>query len=388
MNGPKPAYDALIADGAIDPDPAQAEAVERLQALHEALLRPKRRGVFGLFAKPEPVTGLYLWGGVGRGKSMLMDLFFDTAPLQKKRRVHFHEFMANAHTRIGDWRAAAPAQKRRHPAYDRKAPDDPIPLTAADLANDAELLCFDEFQVSDIADAMLLGRLFENLFARGVVAVATSNRHPDDLYKDGLNRQLFLPAIDLIKNRMDVFELAAARDYRLQRLQGAPVYYSPLGPETEAAMDAAWKRVLGGAAARSETLTVKGRTLPVPAAGGDAARFTFDDLCATPLGASDYLAIVARYGTLFVDNIPIMGPDARDKAKRFVTLIDAVYESRTKFVCSAAAVPNDLYPDGDGSFEFERAVSRLIEMQSADYLSAERQVFAATDALSATAAAE
>ena len=312
--------------------------------------------------------GLYIWGGVGRGKTLLMDLFFKHTPHQAKRRIHFHEFMIETHARIDHWRKASNGARRKNKGFDKSAPDDPIPLVAYEIAQQARLLCFDEFQVTDIADAMLLGRLFEKLFSYGVVVVATSNRFPDDLYKDGLNRQLFLPFIEELKQRLDIYELVSAKDYRLGALSAAPVYYSPLGPAATKAMNAAWSRIASGAREAREQIEVQGRILPVPCAARGAARFGFDDLCAQPLGSQDYLAIATRYGTVFIDNIPIMGPEKRNEAKRFVTLIDALYDRRTKLVCSADAEPDALYVEGTGAFEFERTASRLTEMRSDAYL--------------------
>ncbi|NOX94351.1 MAG: cell division protein ZapE [Alphaproteobacteria bacterium] len=370
--GPRPRYNALVKKGALDIDPAQDEAVDRLQAIHLSLMEyGNGRRLLGQ-RKPMP-QGLYLWGEVGRGKTLLMDLFFNNTSYALKRRVHFHEFMAETHERIAAWRAADDGEKRRHKAYSRKAPDDPITPVAYDIAREARLLCFDEFQINDIADAMILGRLFSALFDFGVVAVATSNRAPDELYKDGLNRQLFLPFIDLLKLRLDVFELRAEKDYRLAKLENAPVYYQPLGPAADAAMAKAWERMICDAHEQQETLQVKGRTLVIPRAARGAARFTFNDLCAKPLGASDYLAIIRRYGAIFIDHIPIMGADMRNEAKRFVALIDTIYDSRTKMICSADGEPHELYRVGDGAFEFERTASRLMEMRSTDYLSASRK---------------
>lgn len=371
MRGPLPRYRELVASGALEKDAAQEDAALRLQSLSEALTRTARTPFRFIGRKSSPPKGIYIWGAVGRGKSLLMDIFFNNTAAPSKRRVHFHEFMAETHERIADWRAADEKTRRRRSKINKDAPDDPMPPVAADIAAEAQLLCFDEFQVSDIADAMILGRLFAALFAEGVIVVATSNRRPDDLYKDGLNRQLFLPFISMLKSRLDVVELDAERDYRLDRLAGAPVYYSPLGPEADAAMERAWTAMIAGAQEHSETLTVKGREIAAPRCARGLARFGFEELCARALGAADYLAIVRRYGAIFIDHIPQMGPEKRDEAKRFVTLIDAVYESRTKLVCSAAAAPGDLYPKGDGAFEFERTASRLFEMQSAEYLGAE-----------------
>ncbi len=370
--GPRPRYKSLVRSGALDADMAQAEAVNRLQRLHgDVISYARSRG--GFFNRRKPPKGLYLWGGVGRGKTLLMDLFFNNTDVPAKRRVHFHEFMAETHERIAAWRAADDKTRRRHKGVNRKAPDDPMPPVALDVAQDAMLLCFDEFHVTDIADAMILGRLFDALFAQGVVVVATSNRPPDDLYKDGLNRQLFLPFIDLLKQKLDILELTAEQDYRLAKLEDAPIYYHPLGPEADAAMDAAWTNMICGARERAEEIRVKGRFIKAPRTARGAARFDFAALFEKPLGPADYLAIVRRYGALFIDHIPIMGPERRNEAKRFVTLIDAAYDARTKLVCSAEGEPHELYETGDGAFEFERTASRLIEMRTADYLAAEHE---------------
>lgn len=371
MQGPLHRYLELVADGTLTPDPAQRAAAEHLHAL-SATLAANRRGAFRLFRKnPIPPRGIYLWGGVGRGKSLLMDVFYNNTAVERKRRVHFHEFMAETHERIAAWRGADERTRRRHSGASPKSIDDPIPPVAADIAEGATLLCFDEFQVTDIADAMLLGRLFEALFAKGVVIVATSNRHPDDLYKDGLNRQLFLPFIALLKDRLDVLLLDAERDYRLDRLTGAPVFYWPLGPEADAAMGRAWTAMIAGSREKSETLSIKGREVVAPRTARGLARFTFDGLCRAAYGAGDYLAIARRYGTVFIDRIPAMTPEDRNEAARFCLLIDALYETRTKLVCSAAATPDNLYVEGHGAFEFQRTASRLAEMQAEAYLAAE-----------------
>jgi len=332
--------------------------------------KPGRKPLFGK-AQPSP-RGLYLWGGVGRGKSMLMDIFIDQARIAQKRRVHFHEFMQDVHTRIGVWRALDRGQRKRRKEYVRDAGDDPIPPVARALAREARLLAFDEFQVSDIADAMILGRLFDCLFAEGVVVVATSNRHPDDLYKNGINRQLFEPFISALKVRLEPISLDGETDYRLQQLQAAPVYYCPLDEATNVAMRAAWTRLTQGAAAQSCVLRVQGRDLRIEREAAGVARFGFEELCARPLGAADYLAIAGRFHTVLLEDVPAMTADKRNEAKRFVTLIDALYEAKAKLVMSAAAEPSQLYPAGDGNFEFERTASRLIEMRSEAYLSADR----------------
>jgi cell division protein ZapE len=348
-------YRAAIAKGELKDDPAQERAVARLQTLARALrsYRPGRRLFF--FPAKAPPRGLYLWGDVGRGKSMLMDLFFDEAPAARKTRVHFNEFMVQTHARI-------------HTERQRAGSGDPIPVVAREIAADAQLLCFDEFQVTDVADAMILGRLFEALFERGVVIVATSNTPPDRLYEGGLNRQLFLPFIDAIKQRLDVVELNGPVDFRLHRLAGLSVYLHPLGPEADAAMDAAWLRLTDRKIGMPANLTVLGRTLTVPQAARGVARFGFDELCARPLAGADYLAIAHAFHTLLIDHIPRLGPDQRNEARRFVLLIDTLYDEGVKLICSAAASPEALYAAGDGVEAFRRTVSRLHEMQSDDYL--------------------
>ena len=360
MTTPISLWRGRVARGELAHDPVQEFAAEQLTLLWLRLKdwRPgKRRSLFG---KPEPEPkGLYFFGGVGRGKSMLMDLFFDVAPVAAKRRVHFHAFMQEVH--------AAVAKEREGKS------GDPLPRIAKQVAEHAWLLCFDEFHVTDIADAMLLGRLFDGLFAAGVVVVATSNRPPDDLYEDGINRQLFIPFIETLKDRLEVIELDGWRDYRLESLAAAPVYYAPLGEAADAAMDKAWARITCSVHAEAAVLEVQGREVGLPRAAAGCARASFDDLCATPLGAADYLAIARAFHTLFLDHVPKLGPVGRNEAKRFVTLIDALYETKTKLVMSADAEPGELYAAGDGAFEFERAASRLIEMRGRDYLAAARE---------------
>jgi cell division protein ZapE len=343
-------YSEAVAKGELRPDPAQENAVTRLNILAKDLAKKP-----GWFRKAPTPKGLYIWGDVGRGKTLIMDFFFEEAPVAKKRRAHFNSFMVDVHARI-------------HAERQKAGSDDPIPPVARALAEEARLLCFDEFQVTDVADAMILGRLFDQLFAAGVTIVATSNTPPDRLYEGGLNRQLFLPFIEEIKQRLDVVELNGPTDYRLQRLSGVPVYLTPLGPEADAAMDAAWRRLADGKSGKPTTLTVLGRKLPVPLAARHVARFDFRDLCAQPLAAADYLSVAQHFDTVLLDHIPQMGPEMRNEARRFILLIDTLYDEGVKLVCSAAAPPDGLYTDGDGAEAFRRTASRLAEMQSEDYL--------------------
>jgi cell division protein ZapE len=361
-------YRTLVADGRLEADPAQAELATRLDRLAAGLVgyRPGRRaGALGrlIGAKPNGAPrGLYIHGAVGRGKTLLMDMFFEIAPLALKRRVHFHAFMADVHARVHRWR-----QMRKRGEI---VGEDPIAPVAAALAGEAWLLCFDEFGVRDIADAMILGRLFTALFAAGVVVVATSNAAPGDLYKDGLNRALFLPFVATMRERLDVVELAARTDFRLEKLARAPVYYCPDDARAGAALDATFLSLTGATRGAPMDIALLGRTLRVPQAIDGVARFSFDELCRRPLGAADYLAIAERFHTLVVDRIPALGEGERNEARRFITLVDALYDMRVKLIASAAAEPAELYwaPDGAEAFEFARAASRLIEMRSVDYL--------------------
>lgn len=379
MTGPLTRYDQLVDDGKLQPDDAQRAAAQALQDLHRRLegYEPSKPSGLGRFfgKTSQPPRGLYLWGGVGRGKSLLMDLFFNNVPVEAKRRVHFHAFMVRIHEAMAEWRGLSEADRKAKPYRVKSASlDDPVPHVARAAFDAGWLICFDEFHVTDIADAMLLGRLFETLFEMGAVVVATSNRHPKDLYKDGINRDLFEPFIDIIEGRCIVHQLAAARDYRLEQLTGNTVYHCPLGPDADKAMDAAWARLIAGGTAREKALSVRGRKLVIPQTACGAARVSFREMCGRALGAEDYLCIAESYPTVFMDNIPTLSPENRNEAKRFVTFIDALYEARTKFVCSADAPPQDLYTAGDGAFEFERTVSRLMEMQSESYLAQEHRV--------------
>ncbi|MCW9033253.1 MAG: cell division protein ZapE [Alphaproteobacteria bacterium] len=365
QEGPLFHYRTKLADGELKHDPHQALAAEKLQSLHHALEKYKPstghsgwKARFGL-ARPqreEPPQGLYIYGDVGTGKSMIMDLFYDTSHVKKKRRVHFHEFMQEVHNRLNKLR------KSKHK-------EDPIPPLAKQLADEAWLLCFDEFVVDNIADAMILGRLFESLFERDVVVVTTSNRVPTDLYKNGLQRDRFLPFIDLIMRRLDVMELNGGVDYRLGRMSGVKVYHTPANDEAEAALTECFEIVRGESKAAPSYLLVKGRQVDLPLRAGGVARASFLDLCAQPLGPAEFLEIAVQFHTLVLDKIPLLGPENRNEAKRFVTLVDALYEHKVNLVCSASAPPELLYTAGDGAFEFQRTVSRLMEMQSREYVS-------------------
>ncbi len=370
-------YSTRADEGTIRPDPAQEAVLPEFERIRTALQAPPpKRGLFGLGgAKPEKIKGLYLWGGVGRGKSFLMDLFVTHVPVPK-RRVHFHAFMQEMH--------AGMAEARKRGVEDALAP------VADKVAAEVRLLAFDEMQITDITDAMLVGRLFERLFAAGVVIVTTSNRHPDELYKNGLNRQLFLPFIEEIKKQLVVWELASPTDYRQDRLSGEQVYFHPANDSARAAIDRIWQDMTGAPierirAARTEAaaaglargthaaesaglvLTVKGRQVLLPRFRNGVARASFWDLCGAMLGPADYLAVADAVRVLILEDVPRLDSSKFNEAKRFVTLIDALYEAGVKLVMSAAEEPERLYLDGAGSFEFERTASRLREMQSADW---------------------
>jgi len=353
-------YDARVAREGLTGDPSQRSVALRLEALRAGIEagggRPRRGLIGGLLGRalpPAPAGGMYLWGGVGRGKSMLMDMFHDAVAVDGKRRVHFHAFMQEVH-------AGMHAARRR-------GVDDALAPVAGALAGDLRLLCLDEMQIGDITDAMIVGRLFEMLLDGGVSVVTTSNRPPEDLYKHGLNRQLFLPFIALLRDRLDVVELEAAADYRQHRLAGAQVYFHPADAAAHAAVSALWDDLTAGASPRPLTLTVQGRAVVLPAFADGVARAGFWELCGSPLGPADYLAIAAAVRVLMIEEIPRLGASNYNEAKRFVTLIDALYEARVRLVASAADVPERLYLEGAGSFEFERTASRLREMQSAGW---------------------
>ena len=363
-------YAALIAAGKIEADPGQAMLAAQLTALAHRLderrLARKSSSLGWLFGKREqagqPLKGLYVCGEVGRGKTMLMDLFFATSAVKRKRRAHFHEFMADVHERVHVYR-----QEIKNGALPEQ---DPIQRAAAAIAEETWLLCFDEFHVTDIADAMILARLFTRLFELGVVVVATSNLPPQDLYKDGLNRALFLPFLALLEKHCEVVRLDARADFRLEKLTGMPVWYVPPDAKAKAALDEAWRRLTGGHAGAPHELMVKGHAVRVPEAAMGVARFSFADLCAQPLAAADYLKIAHEFHTLIVDGIPVMDYARRNEAKRYIILIDTLYDHSVKLLASAQAQPDALYT-GDQGFEmleFKRTASRLIEMRSQSYL--------------------
>ncbi|MHC5306068.1 cell division protein ZapE [Bartonella sp. LJL80] len=364
-------YDALVENGEITLDPAQVALTARfdrlLSDISEKSLSQKSSPLGWLFGKrkenKEPVQGLYIYGEVGRGKTMLMDLFFSCLPQGNKRRAHFNDFMADVHDRINQHRQALNRGETKQ--------NDPIVPVAESLAREAKILCFDEFTVTDIADAMVLSRLFTALFDQGVTLVATSNVAPDNLYRNGLNRQLFLPFIAILKKYVEVVNLDAKTDYRLEKADRRPVYVSPLGRDTREKMDSAWAIVTEGEKDVALDIHVRGHPVHIPHATSHAVRFDYLDLCAKPLAAADYLALVARYHTFFIDNVPIMDDEHRNETKRFILLIDTLYDRHARLFISAAETPEKLYQGRNQTtetFEFERTASRLFEMQSEEYL--------------------
>src|SRR4030081_658369 len=361
-------YQSVVASGAIEPDAAQADAAGAFAALEQRLASYKpgrKQGLLGrLFADKNGSSprGLYIYGEVGRGKTMLMHLFFQQSPVVHKRRAHFHEFMAEVHERIYGF--------RQNIARGEIAEGDVIALTAASIFDEAWLLCFDEFHVTDITDAMILGRLFSKLFELGTVVVATSNVAPDDLYKGGLNRALFLPFIAQISDHMDVLQLDARTDFRLEKLVGVKMWLVPADRDADAALDRAWAKMTGNAKCKPRDISIKGRILHVPCSADGVARFSFAELCEKPLAASDYLRLARDYHTILVDRVPVMDYGERNAAKRFISLIDTLYDNAVKLMASAAADPLSLYlaDEGNEANEFKRTSSRLIEMSSESYL--------------------
>ncbi len=363
-------YAAGVAAGRVESDAAQLAVLERMARLEahiaEHRLARKSSALGWLFAGRHralpPIKGLYIYGEVGRGKTMLMDFFFETSPVERKRRAHFHEFMLDVHERVF---AVRQAMKRGE-----HQDEDPIRHVADALADEAWLLCFDEFHVTDIADAMILARLFAQLFARGVVLVATSNVAPDDLYQDGLNRALFVPFIHMLHEHVDVVRLDARTDFRLEKLAGLPVWYVPADAAADAQLDDAWRRLTGEHGGAPQQLAVRGRSVHVPRAFMGVARFSFHDLCEEPLAAADYLRIAHEYHTVILDHVPAMTYDNRNAAKRFIILVDTLYDHNVKLIASAEAEPDALYRADEGfeAGEFKRAASRLIEMRSQAYL--------------------
>ena len=364
LQSPQSVYCSKIQSGEIRPDPSQALAVEKLQSLHLALvgIEPgiglsRWKGRFGFRPRLDSAPkGIYIFGNVGRGKSMLMDLFFNTVPVKKKSRIHFHEFMQNMHCQLNKYR------------HSNGKSDDPIPQIGKRFAEEVSLLCFDDFQVHDITDAMILSRLFEVMFEEGVVIVVTSNRPPSDLYKHGLQRDSFLPFITLIEEKLDLLLLDGPTDYRRETIQKLGMYLMPNDKDTKASLKLLFKRLTCDAKELKNPIIVNGRELNLPLAADNVALSDFNELCGKTLGPADYLAIAENFHTLIICDIPRLGPESNDKAKRFVTLIDALYENNVKLICSAEVAPLELYVKGDGAFEFERTASRLIEMQSENYL--------------------
>lgn len=354
--GPRERYEQRVAQGTLRADAAQLPTIELLDALYEQLIdyKPKSKwllsGVFGV--APKRPKGLYIYGGVGRGKSMMMDLFFDCVPIKRKRRVHFHAFMQEIHTAL-------------HAAR-KTGIEDAIRPVAEAVIKEASLLCFDEMQITDITDAMLVGRLFEFLIDAGVIVVTTSNRHPSDLYKDGLNRDLFLPFIALMETHLLIHNLDSQTDHRLGRLGNTQSYFHPLSSQASVAIETLWQALTNGAA-KPLTLAHKSRKIVIPAFYNGVGKGTFSDFCSLPLGPGDYLKIAETCRVLFLLDIPQLSPANNNEAKRFVTLIDALYEARVKLIASAASAPNALYRAGKGAFEFERTASRLYEMQAEDW---------------------
>jgi cell division protein ZapE len=373
-HGPLDRYRGHLASGRLKPDSEQARVAAALDGLYRDLkhYRPANGAwwlaLFRARGDNRVPKGLYVHGTVGRGKSLLVDMFFASVPLAKKRRVHFNAFMMEVHRQIHEWRSISQEERALRPEFVREAGDDPIAPAAKRIAGQSTLLCFDEFQVLDVADAMILGRLFERLFTLGVVIVVTSNTPPDRLYEGGLNRPLFLPFLELIKERLTVLELGGARDYRAERMAGVKVYNTPLGVESDAAMDDTWRRLTDGSEETVRSLEVFGRPFLVPRSAGGAARFSFAELCEEATSAADYVVLARNFHTVFVDGIPKLSEGNANEARRLTLLVDTLYDEKAKLICSAAAAPGDLFALNTGADWFRRTVSRLLEMQSEEYL--------------------
>jgi len=363
MSTPLAAYEQCVSAGKLKNDEAQRQVIAHLEALHGALSLAPRQGFLSRILPNKKIAAprsLYIWGAVGRGKSLLMDMFFEALAMPSKRRVHFHAFMQEVHASSHRWRQEIETKQLKQEL---------LPTVARDIARGARVLCLDELQITDVADAMIVSRLFSSLLADGVTVIITSNRPPEELYLGGLQREKFMDFVDLVYARMEVLELASAQDYRMQQIRAMQaVYMWPVSRHADAAMDEMFTQLTHHAEIMPMTLEVQGRKLTVPQSYGGIARFRFADLCEKPLGAADYLAVARRFHTVFLSGIPKLGPEKRNEARRFVTLIDTLYDHRVKFICTAGAQPAELYAGGDGSFEFQRTVSRLAEMQSRQYL--------------------
>jgi cell division protein ZapE len=356
-------YNSQVDSGELDNDLNQKRIVDHLNALCDQLKDYEGNGGFFnrlVGRRQQTLKGAYIYGGVGRGKSMLMDLFFEVLECRYKKRVHFHEFMGDVHAAIHEW--------RQHHKAGKVDGDDPIAPVAEKIAGEAKVLCFDEFIVNDITDAMILGRLFSVLFEKGVIVIATSNREPDTLYENGLNRALFLPFIEVLKQRLDILHLDHSIDYRMMHFEGLTTYYTPLGTAADNNIQHAWERLTGKATGARQVLKLLGRNLVVPSSAHGVARFGFEDLCEKPLGALDYLKLARVFHTVILERVPQLSADRRNEARRFIILVDTLYDNGVKMVISAAAPPNDIYLKGKERFEFDRTVSRLLEMQSPSYL--------------------
>ncbi len=367
QDNPLALYEQCVKEGKLMNDEAQRHVIAKLQSLYDALSAPPAKGLLSKILPfkgkdAHPARSIYIWGAVGRGKSLLMDMFFSTVTLPARRRIHFHAFMQEVHAASHAWRQEIES---------RQLKVELLPSVAHDIAQKAQLLCLDELQVTDVADAMILSKLFGSLLEDGVITVITSNRPPEELYLGGLQREKFMDFVHLIYERMDVLELASPHDYRMQQIRAMQaVYMWPLSAQAAQELDRMLAQLTHKAELQPMTLDIQGHKLTVPQCYGGIARFRFSDLCEKALGAADYLAVARRFHTVFISDIPKLGAEKRNEARRFVTLIDTLYDHRVKLICTAASAPAQLYASGDGSFEFQRTISRLAEMQSQQYLNA------------------